>query len=424
MGNCLRRMAAVVSVWLLLQPSVFAFDTFWHSAATGAVGRQFKFSEDANNILQFGNFAGPDFFGPLYDSIGGKQFGEANAAMDAKPKSQAVLTFMNFRGTAPAPIRRAAIYMHFDNLNGKITKNSQFDYLFLHLLWNTQAALNKIYSDGNLNEGLKKIAILETLGASLHMVQDFYSHSDWTHNDFEKMGVPLVKTSWGKMRAPTWFEVRAKLGDPDNWPFKVRSGIYPPKEGETYSHTHMNHDNSQLFYEKESQVPFHGAGPFPADKGISEHQLFAVNSAAGAGIEWTGMLMTFSGARQAIEYARTWDVKKFNPAMEHDLETGLSSTLLLSCAVSKWDGDNPPQQRKNNCLAMFGAAPGLTLTGGMSLIPTPFNEFWSVELKQNIPVQLTKGFGKEDDDNYVFDPTFVKSTFPSGAPRPIGISGL
>jgi hypothetical protein len=29
------------------------------------------------------------------------------------------------------------------------------------------------------------------------MVQDFYSHSDWTHNDFDKMGVPLVKTSWG-----------------------------------------------------------------------------------------------------------------------------------------------------------------------------------------------------------------------------------
>ena len=38
------------------------------SAATGAVGREFGFSEHATNILQFGNFGGPDFFGPLYDT--------------------------------------------------------------------------------------------------------------------------------------------------------------------------------------------------------------------------------------------------------------------------------------------------------------------------------------------------------------------
>ena len=288
MGNSLRRLFAVISVWLLLQPSVFAFDTFWHSAATGAVGREFRFSDDANNILQFGNFAGPDFFSPLYDTLGGKQFGELNAEADSGPKAHAILTFMDFRGKSPSTIRKAGIFMHFDNVNGKISKNSQFDYLFLRLFSNTQSVLDKIYSDSSLNEGLKKIAILETVGASLHMVQDFYSHSDWTHNDFEKMGVPLVKTSWGKMRAPTWFEVRAKLGDPDSWPFTVRSGIYPPKEGERYSHTHMNHDNSQLFYDKATQVPFHDAGPYPASGGASEHQLFAVNSAAGASIEWVG----------------------------------------------------------------------------------------------------------------------------------------
>ncbi len=423
MDSLLRKGLAAICVALVLQPSGFAFDTFWHSAATGAVGREFKFSDDANNILQFGNFAGPDFFGPLYDTLKGKQFGEFNENLDSKSGAQAVLTFMNFRDKAPSTVRQAAIYMHFDNLNGRITKNSQFDYLFLRLLWNTQATLDKIYSDSSLNEGLKKIAILETLGASLHMVQDFYSHSDWTHNDFEKMGVPMVKTSWGKMRAPTWFEVRAKLGDPDKWPFVVRSGIYPPKEGEKYSHTHMNHDNSQLFYEKATQVPFHDAGPFPAGKGVSEHQLFAVNSAAGASIEWVGMLMSFRQAKQAIEYARTWDVKKFNPAMEHDLESGLGSTLLMSCAANKWDGDNPPQQRRSACAAMIGSSGLLTLMPGTGVLPSPFNEFWSVELQQNIPAQLTKGFGG-GDDNYVLDPAWVKGAFPNGAPQPIGISGL
>ncbi len=412
MWNLLRKTVAMVSMWLLIQPNAFAFDTFWHSAATGAVGREFQFSADASNILQFGNFAGPDFFGPLYDSAIGKRA----EALDNKPNSQAFLAFMNFRGTPPTTVvRKSAIYMHFDNLNGKITSNGQFDYLFMRLLWNTQASLEANYQNANLNEGLKKIAILETLGASLHMVQDFYSHSDWTHNDFEKMGIPLVKTSWGKMRAPTWFEVRATLGDPDRWPFKVRSGIYPPTEGERYSHTHMNHDNSQLFYEKEAQDPFHDAGAFPSSKGVSEHQLFAVNSAAGASIEWVKLLMTFPAAKKAIEYARTWDVKKFNPMMEHDLESGLASTLLMSCVVNKWDGDKPPQQRKTQCSAMFGTVPAMALAPMSGVLPTPANEFWGVEIQQNIVAHLTTGFGGADG-NYIFDRGFIKSYFPKGVP--------
>jgi hypothetical protein len=376
------------------------------------VGREFKFSDDANNIMQFGNFAGPDFFGPLYDSAGGKQSNEA----DQGEWAQAFLNFMSYRAASPAPVRRSAIYMHFDNLNGRITKNSQFDYLFFRLLLNTQNVLGSIYTDSTLNEGYKKIAILETLGASLHMVQDFYSHSDWTHNDFEKMGVPLVKTSWGKMRAPTWFEVRAKLGDPDTWPFKVRSGIYPPKEGERYSHTHMNHDNSQLFYDKENQVPFHNLGPYPANAGASEHQLFAVNSAAGASIEWVGMVMSFRGAKQAIEYARTWDLSKFNPAMQKDLSGALAAPLLLSCAKGKWDGDNPPQQRKITCKSMVAGGPMI-----LAVLPNPANEYWAVEVKLDIPLRLTVGFGSTDEDNYIFDPTFVKLSFPNGPPQPVGL---
>ena len=94
----------------------------------------------------------------------------------------------------------------------------------------------------------------------------------------------------------------------------------------------------------------------------------------------------------------------------------MASTLLLSCGASKWDGNNPPQQRKTTCMAMYGAAPIVPV------VPSPFNEFWSVELQQNIPAQLTKGFGGDED--YIFDPGFVKRTFPNGAPRPVGVSGL
>ena len=73
-----------------------------------------------------------------------------------------------------------------------------------------------------------------------------------------------------------------------------------------------------------------------------------MNSAAGASIEWVKLLMTFPAAKKAIEYARTWDVKKFNPMMEHDLESGLASTLLMSCVVNKWDGTSLPSSAKPN----------------------------------------------------------------------------
>src|SRR4029434_1627540 len=104
---------AVVAILIVtLQNGLSAFDTFWHSAATGAVGREFGFSEHATNILQFGNFGGPDFFGPLYDSAGGeiverwandsKMFGTMN-------------TFLGFRNQN-LNVRKMAIFMHFDNL--------------------------------------------------------------------------------------------------------------------------------------------------------------------------------------------------------------------------------------------------------------------------------------------------------------------
>lgn len=57
---------------LSFQPAL-GFDTFWHSAATSAAGKQLGFTDDAINIVQFGNFSGPDFFGPLYDAILGKK---------------------------------------------------------------------------------------------------------------------------------------------------------------------------------------------------------------------------------------------------------------------------------------------------------------------------------------------------------------
>src|SRR5262249_40924867 len=194
----LRQFVSSVLVMLLLQPSAAAFDTFWHSAATSAAAREYGFSDNAANIVQFGNFSGPDFFGPLYDTAGG----EAIEHWQGTPMYAKLNDFMGFRNQN-LRVRKMAIFMHFDNLNGKLDSNLKFDYLFLRLLYNTQQLLSELNGRTDLSEGHRKIAILSALGSPLHMVQDFYSHSDWIHNDFEKMGVPPVQTKWGKMRAPT-----------------------------------------------------------------------------------------------------------------------------------------------------------------------------------------------------------------------------
>jgi hypothetical protein len=283
--------------------------------------------------------------------------------------------------------------------------------------------LGSLNAQSGITEGYKKIAILSSLGSSLHMVQDFYSHSDWIHNDFEKMGLPLVRMKWGKMRAPTWFEVRVKLGRPEKWPFQVHSGVYPPTPGAPNTHSHINHDNSQLVYKedenpgkpKKSQVPYHRAGPFPASEdNPREHQLFAVNSAAGASIESIAMVMEDPAARAAIESVKTWDVKKFDPAMLHDLEGALGSTLLLSCALYKWDGFNPPPPRVAECKALLGLVPAsVAVPGRQGVIPTPDNEFWAVQLKFNIVDSLAAGFGS-DSGNYNFDFSSLSSHLPVG----------
>ena len=162
-----RATAGVAILMVMLHvSSVAGFDTFWHSAATGAVGREFGFSEHALNILQFGNFGGPDFFGPLYDTAGGEivERWSKDSPMFAKMN-----TFLGFR-SENLKVRKMAIFMHFDNLNGKLDTNLKFDYLFLRLLSNTQRTLEAFNRRTDLSEGHRKIAILSTLGASLHMV--------------------------------------------------------------------------------------------------------------------------------------------------------------------------------------------------------------------------------------------------------------
>ncbi len=412
-----RKLLTLLVLVALLGSPVAAFDTFWHAAASRAVGDEFGFTEYARNIMQLGNFS-PDLFGPVSEYAAAHLNGEEKAALDD-------------HRIRNAQLRAVAIFLHFDNLDSGLDRNSKFDHIFSQLLQTTQNLLSDYKRRRDVDERTRKVLILVTLGASLHAVQDFYSHSDWIHNDFNKTAVKMVRLSSGDYRAPTWFEVRDKLGNPDNWPFQVRSGTYPPSAGALNTHTHMNHDNSRLIYKEyespdqplRSQAEYHNYGPFPArgqdPVSVLQHQQVAVNTAIAASIEWVKKTEVNADAKAAIDFAKRWDLKKDSPKLARELEAGLASQVALSCVAGKWDGEDPPSESSPLCKSAFdhkmnpfigGTGPqikteiiGLAAGLGVPLALKLTGKFWDVYGRYHILEHLTDGIGSESG-HYSFPP--------------------
>ncbi len=416
-------LSAALALLFFLSSRAAAFDTYWHAQETQIVGEEFGFTKDATDVMKLGNFS-PDLFGPVEDY----------ASSHLSPEQRQGLQEFGLRNSKA---RAAAIFLHFDNLGGKLDRNSKFDSLFNQLLENTRGALAADHTRTDLDDATRKTLILVTLGASLHTVQDFYSHSDWIHNDFDSMPVKMVHTESGTMRAPTWFQVREQLGDPDKWPFTVKSGIYPPVAGVRDTHTHMNHDNSRLVYREVetpgqplvSQAQYHNAGPVPArpgdDDSIRRHQQLAVDTAVAASIEWVNLIEQNPDAKAAIDSAKSWELRGSNLAPE--LSTGLALELSLSCVAGRWDGEDPPADRGILCKVMnekVGSLIGKTnplasgptsgwksqlqeLAAGIGAtvaLPSALQyggTFWDVHGRYQILEQLTNGFGSEAG-NYSF----------------------
>jgi hypothetical protein len=286
------------------------------------------------------------------------------------------------------------------------------------LLENAQTMLAG-YSQLRIDERLRKALILVTLGASLHAVQDFYSHSDWVHNDFDQTAVKMIKLPSGGVRAPTWFEFRDKAGSPEKWPFRVQSGIYPPPSGIPNSHTHMNHDNSRLLYveletagqPRLSQAQYHHAGAAPAlddEASVLAHQQLAVNTAAAASIEWIGRVEENPDARKAIESAKNWDLKVKDSRLLKELEAGMDTEIALSCLSGKWDGENPQGTQALICHSLLdrratsiggsGSRLESEIIGLAANLLVPFalkytGMFWDIHSQYQILEGLTKNIG-------------------------------
>jgi len=409
----MRKISALVTLVALLASPAAGLDSYWHSQCSQKVGEQFGFTEDAWKVMQLGNFS-PDFFGPV------SEYASRNL------KSEELQAVNEYIANNPQ-VRGAAIYLHFDNLNGDFRHNSDFDYLFSHLLQNTQHVLadcNRLHAD----ERIRRVLTLVTLGASLHAVQDFYSHSDWIHTDFNETDVKMVRLPSGELRAPTWFEFRSRHDQPDKWPFQVRSGIYPPTSGALNTHTHMNHDNSRLMYTEyenpgqplKPQAEYHNAGPVPArgdDASDLAHQQLAVITAMAASVEWVKKIKENADAKKAIESAKGWNLKAHDPHLAKELKAGEIAQMALSCAAGKWDGDNPPSERGALCRSVLdrrmNSAGGMTgsqlwseIIGLAANLLTPFalkftGVFWEVHGQYHILERLAQDIGS-NSGHYAF----------------------
>jgi hypothetical protein len=399
----LKKALSLIALLSLITSPASAFDTYWHSQAVQKVGAEFGFGEDAGKIMQLGNFA-PDLFGPVSafasERLQGKELQVVQDYAAKHPQEQA-----------------AAVFLHFDNLNGELTRNAQFDYLFAQLLQSTQKLLTDFNSRPGLDDRTRKVLVLVTLGASLHAVQDFYSHSDWVHQDFNQTPVKMVPLPQGGSRAPTWFEFRAASADTDKWPFQVKTGIYPPANDAPNTHTHMNHDNSRLLYKEienpgqplRPQAKYHEAGPQPAheqdEASIAAHQKLAVDTAIAASTEWVRKVEENAGAKAAIEHAKGWNLKTDNPKLLKELKAGLATQMALSCAAGRWDGEEPPADRGVLCKSVLERTPtAINPTSGSQIeseiiglvtgVALPWamkftGKFWDVYPQYQVLQQLT-----------------------------------
>lgn len=407
----LRKISALLALLGLFASPAMGFDSYWHAQCVQKAGEQYGFAEDAWKVMQLGNFS-PDFFGPVADAA-------------SKGLKGSELDLLNQYQAKNSQVRGAAIFLHFDNLNNDFQRNSDFDYLFTNLLKTTQHLLGQ-FNALKVDDRTRKALTLVTLGASLHTVQDFYSHSDWIHNDFDKTDVKTVKLPAGGVRAPTWFEFRRKHNQPDKWPFRVQSGIYPPPPKAQNTHTHMNHDNSQLMYAESenglplrSQAEYHNAGPVPArgdEPSNLAHQQLALNTAMAASIEWIQKVEEDAQARKAIESAKGWSLKN-DPHLGKELQAGLLTERTLSCASGKWDGDQPPGDRGLLCRSVLAnqlnSLPGTggsdlqsALTGLAANLLVPMalkftGMFWDIHGQYHVLEGLVQGLGS-NSGHYAF----------------------
>jgi hypothetical protein len=272
-------MLTAVSIALLAAPRpAAAFDTWWHAECTRKAMEANGFNADSRLITQFENY--------LTDVFPGIKV--ANEWLQDHKVDELRL-----------PADDSYEFMHFDAVFTTNDVIANWD----HLRKNTVASLQKWAHDGTLTGNFRRVVLLSIVGSSLHIVQDFYSHSNWVNY-------------WSGQHkdVPVWFDVdRASLAGID-----IHTGAYP--DGSAAGHE--NHGDLN----KDSSV-----------RSLNEQ---AVEAATRASTAWVKMLMV------AVPEANWDDLRSIDIHDDQILKPflmELDSTFLTSSSIAAhhFDGVKP-----------------------------------------------------------------------------------
>ncbi|HQW43818.1 MAG: hypothetical protein IPN56_01535 [Chitinophagaceae bacterium] len=315
----------LLTLCLFTTSKAMAFDTWWHAECTRKAMTGNGFSADARLAAQVSNYI-TDFHSAVLFGTG-------------IPEKQRVEVFKLKQ-------EMSYEYMHFDAIysTADIEKNWQSIYV------NTIQTLKKYNNNPDVKSGFRLIILFNIIGASLHIVQDFYSHSNWVN----------TYTLLNKSPIPTWY------GEDSTYrkSLYLYTGAYPDGSAKgKKDHSELNKDCSSLPLNKE-----------------------AVEVAERASIEWVKKIM------EATPELPWGELKSYNiqgDAILKNFLVKLDATFLTSSSIvaGHLDGSKPAKfifsaeknlvKEQSMALAALNLTIGeyaayLTLERNIYKIPSPY----------------------------------------------------
>lgn len=304
----------------------FAFDTWWHAECTRKAMVANGFSADARLAAQVSNYL-TDFF-PAYNI--------ANEKLAASGISR-----LQLNGDLSYE------YMHFDAVYSTDDIEQNWKLLFD----NTVSALIKYAGSANVKPGFRLPVLFNIIGASLHTIQDFYSHSNWVN----------LCVSKGQSPIPIWYDVDADAKKQLN----LFTGAYPDGSSKGHkNHSDLNKDCSARDLNKQ-----------------------AVEVAEKASIDWVKRLIDSTGTSVPWSELKAYNIQN-DVAMKRFL-VKLDATFLTSSSIAldHFDGASPAkfvftpeknitreknQARAALALTMNEYATNIALAGNTYQLPSPY----------------------------------------------------
>jgi hypothetical protein len=277
--SCLFKTIIVTIIFIGVAQRALAFDTWWHAECTRKAMVANGFSSDARLATQFSNYL-TDVF-PAFNLVNEKLI-------------HAGIQRLRLKGDLSYE------YMHFD----AIFTRADIEQNWKLLLNNTIQTLRKYANNSDIKPGFRLPILFNIIGASLHTVQDFYSHSNWVN----------LQVASGVSPIPIWYD----LDSLQRSELDLYTGAYPDGSAKgKKNHGDLNKDCSARHLNKQ-----------------------AVEVAERASINWVKQLMD-SVTSISWSELKSYNIQN-NIVMKRFLVT-LDATFLTSSSIipNHFDGPQP-----------------------------------------------------------------------------------